>query len=544
MPRLLIFAFALLLFVELPGSWLAEPDEARYAEVPREMLATGDWVTPRLNGMHYFEKPVLLYWANAASMSVIGQNPYGARLPTRLAALGIVAMLMLMLGVGDDRETGAWAALIFLAMPLGFALGRFVLTDMLLASLMTLTFLAQRRFLLERERERPAGRWLALVGLGAGLSVLTKGLVGIVLPGLVLVLWAGLTSRWRRIAESLLSPAPLVFLAVAAPWFVAVERASPGFNYIFFVREHLLRYATPESKRGGPIYYFLAVFIAGFLPWTFLLRRVWSRLQESRRARGLEWLDDLYVALWFGVIFVFFSISRSKLIPYLLPAMPAAAILAARAIRRTTHGWSRTLLVYAVVISIVIMSGLGYGLASGQLRSYGGVAYATLGGAALVGGAWWAVVLARRDASSRPWLAAAAGWLVFYLALVLVLPHVSEDLSDHSLAVTAASVSGASVVAYRNYPQSFPWVMQRYIGVADYKGELSSDGADPGGALLTADEFWKRWRDRNPAAPVVAVVRRRDLQDFRTHAHDSLAEVASNRKLVLVSNVPLSAATR
>src|SRR6185312_10585318 len=322
-----------------------EPDEARYAEIPREMLATHDYVTPTLNDAHYFEKPPLLYWANALSMRAFGLDAYAARLPTRLAALGTAAIVAFELETPALPGWGLWAALILLSAPLSFVLGR---------------------FLAARERGARAPRALAALGACAALAVLAKGLIGIVFPGLVLLIWAGVTGRWRRVAEALWSPAPLVFLVVAVPWFVLVERAAPGFAGIFFVREHFSRFATGEAKRAGPIYYFVAAFIAGFVPWTFVAPRSVRWIAESWRARAAAHADDLVFAIWFCVILVFFSVSRSKLLPYILPAFPAAAALVARALLTRTESVRRPLIVHAVIVTIVALAGVGYGIASGE----------------------------------------------------------------------------------------------------------------------------------------------------------------------------------
>src|SRR5690242_10379753 len=196
----LVLVFVALLFAELPGSWLMEPDEARYAEIPREMLATHDFVTPSLNDAHYFEKPPLLYWANALSMRAFGLDAYAARLPTRLAALGTAAIVAFELETPALPGWGLWAALILLSAPLSFVLGRYNVTDGLLTCAMTGAFFALRRFLAARERGARAPGALAALGACAALAVLTKGLIGIVFPGLVLLIWAGVTGRWRRVA--------------------------------------------------------------------------------------------------------------------------------------------------------------------------------------------------------------------------------------------------------------------------------------------------------------------------------------------------------
>ena len=534
----LVLVFVALLFAELPGSWLMEPDEARYAEVPREMLATQDYVTPRLNDAHYFEKPPLLYWANALSMRAFGLDAYAARLPTRLAALGTAAVVAFELETPALPGWGLWAALILLSAPLSFVLGRYNVTDGLLTCAMTGAFFALRRFLAARERGARAPGALAALGACAALAVLTKGLIGIVFPGLVLLIWAGVTGRWRRVAEALWSPAPLVFLVVAVPWFVLVERAAPGFAGIFFVREHFSRFATGEAKRAGPIYYFVAAFIAGFVPWTFVAPRSVRQIAVSWRARAAAHADDLFFAIWFCVILVFFSVSRSKLLPYILPAFPAAAALVARALLTRTESVRRPLIVHAVIVTIVSLAGVGYGIASGELRRYDVSWLAALGAGLLVAGAWIGVARARTH-GRRALFPAALGWGGLYLAIILALPHVADDLSAHNLALVAARTPDARVVSYRCYPQEFPWVLRHPIVVADYVDELGSDGIRPPDHYWSRDEFWKRW---NSGEHLVVVVKARARAEF-AGSNANGTPLAANRKYVVLANFPAAVAS-
>ena len=534
----LLLVFVALLFVELPGSWLMEPDEARYAEIPREMLATHDYVTPRLNDAHYFEKPPLLYWANALSMRAFGLNAYAARLPTRLAALGTGAIVVFELETPALAGWGLWAALILLSAPLSFVLGRYNLTDGILTCAMTGAFFALRRFLLSRERGARAVGALAALGACVALAVLAKGLIGIVFPGLVLLIWAGGTGRWRRVGEALRSPAPLVFLVVAVPWFVLVQRAAPDFATIFFIREHVSRFATGEAKRAGPVYYFVAAVIAGFVPWTFVTPRTVRQVAESWRERAAAHADDVFFAIWFCVILVFFSVSRSKLLPYILPAFPAAAALVARAILTRTESMRRPLVVHAIVVTLVAVGGAAYGIASGELRRYDVTWLAALGAVLLVAGAWTGVALAREH-GRRAMFPAALGWGGLYLAIILAMPRVADDLSGHNLALVAARTPDARVVSYRCYPQDFPWVLRRPIAVADYVDELGSDDVRPPEYYWTRDEFWKRW---NAGEHLVVVVKRRTRAEFdRSSVRGT--PLAANRKYVVLANFPAAAAS-
>ena len=264
---MLLAALLLLIAVvwlEPAGSFLAEPDETRYAEIPREMLAADDLLVPRLNGLPYLEKPPLLYWANAASFRLFGETPWAARLPTRLAGLGTVLLIVLAARRGGARA-GPAAGVLFLAAPMGFLFSRTNLTDGLLTFFFTATLLAGRAAILRRQEGRPWMAMSALAGAAAAGGFLTKGLVALVLPGAILLLWSLATRRLQPLARTLLlAPAPLVFLALAAPWFFLVEQRHPGFLNFFFVGEHLHRFATGTAKRTGPVYYFVPVFLLGF----------------------------------------------------------------------------------------------------------------------------------------------------------------------------------------------------------------------------------------------------------------------------------------
>jgi 4-amino-4-deoxy-L-arabinose transferase-like glycosyltransferase len=527
----LILVFAALIFFELPGSRLIEPDEARYAEIPREMLASGDFVTPRLNGANYFEKPPLLYWVNAASIAAFGHTEFAARLPTRLAALGTVAVVVVGLESAVLPGWGLWAAVILLSAPLSWVLARYNITDGILTFGMTLAFFALRSFLLRREAGRRAAGALAMLGVGVALATLAKGLIGIVLPGLVFLLWIAITGRWRRLPELLLSPAPVLFLLLTVPWFVLVQRANPDFAQIFFIREHFARYATPEASRPGPIYYFVGAFIAGFLPWTFVFWRVLRATPDMLRERARRHADELLFALWFFTILVFFSLSHSKLLPYILPAFPTAAALAARAILQGKNDFRRPLLAHAVLVTVLVAGGIAYGVISGELAHYGVTAIALAGGLLMLIGAWVAVVRAPRAGRSAL-LPAALAWGALYLALSLAMPRVADDLSGYSLANAAGRAGAERVVSYRCYPQIFPWELEHPIVVADYIDELGSDGVRPSALYWSHDEFWRRW---SSPERLVVVVKRRALPEFQQDGAP-VREIAANRRYVVLAN--------
>ena len=518
-------------WVEPAGSWLAEPDEARYAEIPREMLASHDFVTPRLNGVPYLEKPPLLYWANAASLRLFGLTPWAARLPTRLFGLGTVATLVLGTASMWGTPAGLAAGILYLAAPLGFAFSRVNLTDAPLTFFFTVTLFLARAMLLRREARLPWRTLAVLTGLAAAGGFLSKGLVAIVLPGAILFLWCLATRRMRLLPSLLFGPALPAFLLAAAPWFLLAERRTPGFLQFFFIHEHFQRFSTSAAQRPGPVYYFVLIFLAGFLPGIpfFLssLKRAWRREEP----------EALFFLLWFAVVLVFFSVSRSKLPPYLTPAFPAAAALAARALfERQPVGpgaWRVSAILATLLPAYVIVNPT----AQDWVRDYALAPLALGGFALLLLGAWSAPPLAKRSASLA--LAAlAAGWTGFAVMAALVWPRIPPATAPHAICAAAAAArnAGATVVGYQAYLQGLPLALESPVPLAGYVGELEPQferRPEVREALFwTREKFWSQWKSGNRYA---ALVRRRDLKEFDVSGVPARV-LASNPKHALLTN--------
>jgi 4-amino-4-deoxy-L-arabinose transferase-like glycosyltransferase len=505
----LLFLAAVAVF-EPAGSGLAEPDETRYAEIPREMLATGDFVTPRLNGLPYFEKPPLLYWANAIAFRALGTTPWAARLPSRLAGLGTVALVVLAAGAGGRRRDGLAAGILLLASPIGFLIARTNLTDGLLTFFLTATLLAARAAILRRDQDSP-WRWLAAAaGAAAAGAFLTKGLIALALPGLILIIWATATGRWRSLSALLASPAPLVFLVLAAPWFVCVERRHPGFLWFFFVHEHFQRFATGAAKRTGPVTYFVPVFVLGFLPGlSFFLA---SLRRAARRAD-----PRLFFVVWFAVVFLFFSASQSKLPPYLFPAIPAAAVLAggvAAATRRRGPWAAHALLATAFAATLVLHPVTRGFLMENRLQA---LIAPALGILVLV--AWAAFVFAQ-DAPRLALLSLATGWGALLAAVVLAWPSVPQARFPAELAAAARSAGAPGrvpLVGYKDYVNGVSVALGAPIPVAAYIGELEpqfeTDAAVRERLVWSSERFWREWKSDRP---MLALVRLQDLVEMMT----------------------------
>jgi len=323
---LLVLTLAVIWFVPLGWRHLLPSDEGRYAEMAREMFVTGDWITPRYNGYKYFEKPPLQTWANALSFAWFGIGEWQARLYTALTGFAGV----LLIGYTGARvfnvATGFFAAIVLASAPYWYLMGHFNTLDMGLSFWMEVTLcallLAQRPGLAAREQRL----WMWLVWASMALAVLSKGLVGLILPGAVLVLYTVVARDWAIWKRLYLVSGLIVFFAVVTPWFVLVQDRNPEFFNFFFVVQQFRRYLTPEQNRPGPIWYFVPVMLVGFLPWLSLtFQSARHALRMPRQANGFAPVTLLFV--WTAFIFLFFSASHSKLLSYTLPIAPAIALV-------------------------------------------------------------------------------------------------------------------------------------------------------------------------------------------------------------------------
>jgi len=318
---------------------LIGPDEPRYAQVAREMLARRDPITPTIGGQPWLEKPVLTYWLMALSMYAFGVNEFAARFPSALLATGVAFLLY---GVGRRVHSplyGFFAACSFIVNPMAFGFARGATTDMplstTLAAGLCFLFLAS-----EEDAPRRRSRLFTAAGFCLGLAVLAKGLIGLLLPLLIMGSYLFLRRSMKRQWGFGLARGGLVCLLVCAIWYGPMM-AQHGWRFVqeFFIEHHFLRYATGRFQHPGPLYYYIPVLLVGTFPWTpFLLAAVVRLLMVRRRSDPREDrsspehpLDRLLVfaALWTAWPFLFFSFSQSKLPGYLLPVLPAAAFLGA-----------------------------------------------------------------------------------------------------------------------------------------------------------------------------------------------------------------------
>ncbi len=327
---------------------LSNPDEGRYVEIAREMAATGEWISPRLNGVLYFEKPPLFYWLEAAAVKAGGTNLWALRFwPAALALLGC-AMVYLTGRTWWGRLTGWCAGWALGTSLLYYGIGETIILDMAVSVFITGALCAFG--LAVRAPPGPQRRqWCMALYVCMALALMTKGLIGVLIPCAVVFLFLLVLNRWRELRHAHLGLGVVIILVLALPWHIAASLAHPppggwdwahfvtkdmhnqGFAWFYFWHEHVLRYLDPKtSDRVQPFWFFFLILPAGFFPWVVFLPSALKRACTGGWARLKADPETVLLILWALFPLLFFSASSSKLITYILPSVPPLALLAAR----------------------------------------------------------------------------------------------------------------------------------------------------------------------------------------------------------------------
>ena len=543
---LLVVLLAVFFGFELGGRALWHPDEGRYSEIPRAMVESGNYVTPRLNGVKYFEKPALFYWMQAGSIKLFGVNEWALRLwPALLALLGCLAVY----GAGRKlfgRRAGLIAAIVLATSPLYYLLGRIITLDMAVSVLLSGALLS---FLLGVREPPGRTRSLYLYAFYAlcAAATLTKGLIGIVIPAMVIGAWIVLLWDWRLLRAIHLPTGLLLFFVLAAPWHVLAARANPEFAQFYFIHEHFQRYLSTVHMRYQPWWFFVPVLVLGMLPWIGLLfpalRAGWPRWQTRHAHR-----EELFLLLWAGLVFAFFSASGSKLIPYILPMLPPLALLLGRYLAHAEPAPKPKGLRSGFWFFLVATAALGAYLAielsrrpevQADTQRLGSGAYLMLAGLLLAVLAHF--FLGRLATVTRPLAALAAGAALLVLALGAALPALDDKYSVKALALElkARLLPADEVTTLRAYYQDLPVYLARRITVVDWKGELEfgTQQEDVGGWMIGEAEFRRRWQSPRT---LYMITERENLDWLRAQGLPHYVLKAAGDNVLLSNHEPVS----
>ena len=539
----LLAGFILLTLYALGWRTLVPPDEGRYAEIAREMFATGDWITTRLNGIKYFEKPPLQAWMNALTFTVFGLGDWQARLWTGLC--GIIGVLMtawagrLVFGA----RAGWYSGLVLASSLFWLASGQINSLDMSLSGMMTICLasllIAQRDDASARARRN----WMLACWAGMALAVLAKGLIGVVLPGAVLVLYTLVSRDWRIWTRLHAGKGLLLFFAIATPWFIAVALRNPEQPRFFFIYEHFERFLNTGHQRKGAWYYFLVLLLPGFLPWIAVLPQ--SLAAGIRRQVG-SFQPRLLLLTWAVFILVFFSYSSSKLPGYIVPIFPALAMLAAlylEAAPRRQHLLAASLLAVLgaatlVAVPYLVQSSARHDAELLRLQQY--QPWLMAAAAMLLAGGLLAMELAwkaRRDMTVL--VIALAGFLATH-AILAGFEVMGKDRAGTELlpALQAELTPGTKLYSVGIYEQSLTYYLRRPVILVDYRDEFTFGlQQEPHLSLPRVDDFVAQWT-RDAASGVhdmaiISLAQHAQLQrrgvPMRVVAQDLRRMVISNR---------------
>ncbi|MBN2290356.1 MAG: glycosyltransferase family 39 protein [Candidatus Glassbacteria bacterium] len=513
----------LLYLVNLGGYRLFDVDEPRYAETARYMTAVGDYVVPIFNGRYRFEKPVLSYWLIAGSYKLFGTGEGPARLSAALCALGTVLLTCLLAGRLRSPGQGLAAGAVLACCIQFIGLGRTAVTDMPLCFFFTATLVLF--YLGYAAAADSRARIFYLGSFGAcGLAVLTKGPVGLVLPGAI----AGAFVLSRARAGPLLKRIPwvagtLLLLATILPWYLAVNlRSGNEFYRVFILQHNFQRYFGRVDSLGQhlePFYFYLPCLLAGFYPWSFYtLQAVWEALKRFTGGLRKKLLysegTEAFAFIWFALVMIFFSLSRAKLPTYITPAFPPLAIL-------TVDYWVRRLgprraceilaLKVPALLGFLVASALAVALVlkGPELAGFPLGNLPLLTGIVLVTGPAAALAFLLRNRPAAAVSAQVAAQLIFAWVLAFgILPQVSRYRQEPQVRLVEKAIGhtgdNGTLAAFRYRKTALVFYSRRVVRFLEAHERAALDSLASPLAVITRDRHLAQLLESAPELKLLA----------------------------------------
>ncbi len=495
---LLFLGLMLFYLLWLGGHALLTPDEARYSEIAREMVISKDYITPRLNGVIFLDKPILYYWLQASAIKVLGLNEWSLRIWPAL--IGIIGCLFIYTTgrLLFNRRTGILAALILATCPLYFGMAHYANLDLEVAVFISCSLCA---FIVGIEQQsNKKSLWLLLAYMFAGFAILTKGMIGLVFPMMIIGVWIILLNYWRVIKQMRLISGLLIIFLMVAPWYFLVQKANPAFLNHFFLNQQYARFLSNNFNNAQPCWFYAPIVLLGVFPWlVFLPQTILSNYRLIKQNKQL-YKSELFLLLWPLLIFVFFSIPHSKTIGYITPVIPPLALLIGRYLDRY---WHNTLLdklkaglkLFICLLVTMIIAEVSLSIFAGNFHLN----------------------------SIKP------------LALTINRLAKPED----------------KIISYYKYYQDLPLYTQRRVMVVEnwnsptifqgdsWRREISDYFRSPlvRQWLITAPEFWKIWHSKQR---LFVLVNEPETKQFELQANPNSYRLAEYQNIILFTNQPLS----
>lgn len=501
--RVVFLFLCVLFFLHIGVRPLANPDEGRYAGMGLEMVRSGDWIIPHLNGLIYFEKPPLGYWFIALGEKIFGATFFGARFFNALFSLLTCGVLYCFCKRFLSQKIGLWAAFIYGTSGLPFGMSQMLTLDNGLTFFLTTTLLLFASGFLEENTNR-ARKCFLLAYIFMAFTVLTKGLIGIVLPALIGIPWLLLTGHIKKLHKSHLLKGFLLFFVIATPWHFLAQQQYDCFFHFYFWHEHFERYLTTVHNRAKPFYFLIIAFLLGILPWVFFLPRA---LKISfKDAKEIQSKQVIWFAfLWCLLMVLFFIKSNSQLIPYILPAIPGVVIILAYGISKTNFSKVRIECFLWSIMYIVAAMILPYVLGKKATVPVPRVWVALAQGLVLIGGL--TALIQIKNHAQRSFKILLSTTLLMYLIFPIYLPYCQRHCGYSICAYLKEKSTGpVDVFCVYNYFDDLPFYLNQNVGVVDFVPDEHTLGLQtkPCERYMSMLKFQERWTKDGSCYAVVA----------------------------------------
>lgn len=550
---LIAVAMSLLYSIFLGWYALFTPDEGRYSEVAREMVVTGDYISPHLNGVIFLDKPILYYWLQALSIHLFGLKEWALRFWP--VCLGILGTIMTYVGgrILFDRRTGILSAIILATSPMYYGGAHYANLDLEVAVLISCSLLSFIIALQSSSTQQRLGFLLAAY-VFTGLAVLTKGLIGIAFPAIIVGSWIILLNRWKSIPKMRLFTGLVIFLCITAPWFLLVQKANPQFFHYFFVEQQFSRFiANGQYNNQSPGWFYIPIVLVGLIPWSVFFFQALYQHIKSIFQNYKHHANELYLVIWFIFIFTFFSIPKSKTLGYILPVFPAAALLIGSYLNRFWDSFQSKGIYYGIISFIVLSEIAVICVLTLPLLTALGLDPAFLPYIAMIGIIFSLGMIGIMHALAKKSVrhvfiymsAIACAFLLAIISSANVINH--KSIKPLAMQIKPILTPNDEIVTYYRYYQDLPIYLERRISiVAKWHADdiplfdnwlrelwLGMPYQDTSNWLIEETEFWKRW---NSDKRLFVLMNSIYFRQFSERSNGTIYRVGTYGDVYLVTN--------